>query len=239
MSATADNEADSPDLEALFDSIVEANAAASAPAAAPAPAENAAEVISRVGQMTRALHDAMRGLGIDKKLESAAAAVPDARDRLAYVASMTEQAASRALNATEIARPIQDQLALEAETLSMRWDSLFQTQPGVEAFKMLVENTRDFLRAVPGRAQATNAELTEVMMAQEFQDLTGQVIKKVADVTHDLESQLLQLLVEHAPAERRVEATGLLNGPVINAGGRTDIVANQEQVDQLLESLGF
>ena len=237
MSATIDNEADSPDLEALFDSIVEANAAATAPAAAGVGVENATDVISRVGQMTRALHDALRGLGIDKKLESAA--VPDARDRLAYVASMTEQAASRALNATENARPIQDQMALEAETLSMRWDSLFQAQPGVEAFKMLVENTRDFLRAVPGHAQATNAELTEVMMAQEFQDLTGQVIKKVADVTHDLESQLLQLLVEHAPAERRVEATGLLNGPVINADGRSDIVANQEQVDQLLESLGF
>ena len=239
MSATIDNEADSPDLEALFDSIVEANAAATAPAAAGVGVENATDVISRVGQMTRALHDALRGLGIDKKLESAAAAVPDARDRLAYVASMTEQAASRALNATENARPIQDQMALEAETLSMRWDSLFQAQPGVEAFKMLVENTRDFLRAVPGHAQATNAELTEVMMAQEFQDLTGQVIKKVADVTHDLENQLLQLLVEHAPAERRVEATGLLNGPVINADGRSDIVANQEQVDQLLESLGF
>ena len=239
MSATIDNEADSPALEALFDSIVEANAAATAPAAAGVGVENATDVISRVGQMTRALHDALRGLGIDKKLESAAAAVPDARDRLAYVASMTEQAASRALNATENARPIQDQMALEAETLSMRWDSLFQAQPGVEAFKMLVENTRDFLRAVPGHAQATNAELTEVMMAQEFQDLTGQVIKKVADVTHDLESQLLQLLVEHAPAERRVEATGLLNGPVINADGRSDIVANQEQVDQLLESLGF
>jgi len=239
MSATIDNEADSPDLEALFDSIVEANAAATAPAAAGVGVENATDVISRVGQMTRSLHDALRGLGIDKKLESAAAAVPDARDRLAYVASLTEQAASRALNATENARPIQDQMALEAETLSMRWDSLFQAQPGVEAFKMLVENTRDFLRAVPGHAQATNAELTEVMLAQEFQDLTGQVIKKVADVTHDLESQLLQLLVEHAPAERRVEASGLLNGPVINAAGRGDIVANQEQVDQLLESLGF
>jgi len=76
-------------------------------------------------------------------------------------------------------------------------------------------------------------------MAQEFQDLTGQVIKKVADVTYELENQLLKLLVENAPPERREEASGLLNGPVINAAGRNDIAANQEQVDQLLESLGF
>ncbi len=239
MSAVADNEADSPDLEALFDSIVEANATPGAGSAAANDGENAADVISRVGHMTRTLHESLRALGIDKKLESAAAAVPDARDRLAYVAKMTEQAASRALNATENARPIQDKLAKDAGELAARWDGLFEAQPGVDAFKALVASTRDFLRAVPAQAEATNAQLTEVMMAQEFQDLTGQVIKKVADVTHDLENQLLQLLVENAPPELREEASGLLNGPVINAAGRNDIAANQEQVDQLLESLGF
>ena len=235
------SDADSPDLEALFDSIVQAKAAPSPAAAAPAGSseENADDVINRVGHMTRTLHESLRALGIDKKLESAAAAVPDARDRLAYVAMMTEQAASRALNATENARPIQDRLAKDAGELAARWDGLFVQQPGVDAFKALVASTRDFLHAVPAQAQATNAQLTEVMMAQEFQDLTGQVIKKVADVTHDLERQLLQLLVENAPPERRIEATGLLNGPAMNSAGRNDVVANQEQVDQLLESLGF
>ena len=236
MSTTADNEADSPDLEALFDSIVQAN---TAPVAAAAVEETAGDVIDRVGRMTRTLHDSLRALGFDKKLETAAAAVPDARDRLAYVATMTEQAASRALNATESARPIQDKLAQDAGALAAQWDGLFEQQPGVEAFKALVASTRDFLRAVPAQARATNAQLTEVMMAQEFQDLTGQVIKKVADVTHELEHQLLQLLVENAPPERREEASGLLNGPSINNKGRADVMANQEQVDQLLESLGF
>jgi chemotaxis protein CheZ len=238
MSASADT----PDLEALFDSIVEANAApAPAPGAAAEAAAAAAgsDVIARVGHMTRSLHDSLRGLGLDKKLESAAAAVPDARDRLAYISTMTEQAASRALNATEVARPIQDKLAADAGALAARWDELFAAQPGVDAFKALVANTREFLQAVPAQAQATNAQLTEVMMAQEFQDLTGQVVKKVADVTHELENQLLQLLVENAPPERRQEASGLLNGPVINAAGRGDIAADQAQVDQLLESLGF
>lgn len=231
------DEADSPDLEALFDSIVEANVAPVTPQAA--AEETATDVISRVGQMTRTLHESLRALGYDKKLELAAAAVPDARDRLAYVAKMTEQAASRALNATENARPIQDRLAKDADELAARWDGLFEQQPGVEAFKSLVASTREFLRAVPAQAQATNAQLTEVMMAQEFQDLTGQVIKKIGDVTHDLENQLLQLLVENAPPERREEASGLLNGPAIKTAGRSDLVANQEQVDQLLESLGF
>jgi chemotaxis protein CheZ len=189
--------------------------------------------------MTRTLHESLRALGYDKKLESAAAAVPDARDRLAYVATMTEQAAGRALNATECARPIQDKLAKDAGELTARWDGLFDQPPGVDAFKALVANTREFLRAVPTQAQATNAQLTEVMMAQEFQDLTGQVIKQVADVARTLESQLLLLLVDNAPPERRHEADGLLNGPLVNAAGRTDTLANQEQVDHLLESLGF
>lgn len=239
MSTAAANEADSPDLEALFDSIVQANVAPPAQTQETAGAENAADVITRVGHMTRALHDSLRALGIDKKLESAVAAVPGTRDRLAYVAKLTEQAASRALNATETARPIQEKLSKDAGELAARWDHLLETQPGVDAFKALVLSTREFLCAVPAQAQATNAQLTEVMMAQEFQDLTGQVIKKVADVTHDLEHQLLQLLVENAPPGRREEASGLLNGPAINTAGRSDVVADQEQVDQLLESLGF
>ena len=78
------------------------------------------------------------------------------------------------------------------------------------------------------------------MMAQDFQDLTGQVIKKVVDLAQGLEQQLLQVLLEAMPAERKTEASeSLMNGPVISAVGREDVVSNQEQVDDLLESLGF
>ena len=80
----------------------------------------------------------------------------------------------------------------------------------------------------------------EIMMAQDFQDLTGQVIKKVISLAQDLESQLMSLLIEAMPGEKRTESVeNLLNGPVINAEGRTDVVASQQQVDDLLESLGF
>jgi chemotaxis protein CheZ len=80
----------------------------------------------------------------------------------------------------------------------------------------------------------------EIMMAQDFQDLTGQVIKKIIEVTKTMEQQLVTLLLESAPPEVKAEFdTGLLNGPVINAAGRSDVVTNQDQVDDLLESLGF
>jgi chemotaxis protein CheZ len=241
MNAVAEASADTPDLESLFDSIVAANAAPAMPKAEPAAhADGAAdEVITRIGKLTRTLHDGLRELGYDKMLESAASAIPDARDRLSYVATMTEQAAQRVLNASEMAKPLQDQLAAGAGALGARWDSLFTTDPGVDEFKSLVGETREYLRQVPERTRATNAQLTEIMLAQDFQDLTGQVIKKITEVVHKLESQLLKLLVENAPPEKVQVAGDMLNGPVINGHGQADVVTSQQQVDELLESLGF
>ena len=112
---------------------------------------------------------------------------------------------------------------------------------GVEDFKLLAAETRGFLKnAVPQRTGATKEQLMEIMMAQDFQDLTGQVIKKVVSVAQDLESQLMGVLIEVMPGEKRTESVNsLLNGPVINAAGRADVVASQQQVDDLLDSLGF
>jgi chemotaxis protein CheZ len=241
MSAVAELNADTSDLESLFDSIVAANTAPAVCAAEDAALADAGadEVITRIGKLTRTLHDGLRELGYDKKLSSAAAAIPDARDRLSYVATMTEQAAQRVLNASDVAKPIQDQLAADAGALGTRWDALFATDPGVEEFKALVGATREYLRQVPERTRATNAQLTEIMLAQEFQDLTGQVIKKITDVVHALESQLLTLLVDTAPPEKAQSAGEMLNGPVINGHARNDVVTSQKQVDELLESLGF
>jgi chemotaxis protein CheZ len=196
-------------------------------------------VLSKVGQLTRVLHESLRELGYDKVLSQAASQIPDARDRMAYIASMTQQAAERALTATEKAMPIQEKVAADAAGLDDRWQDLFDRKLSLEQFRTLVNDTRGFLADVPARAKATNEQLMEIMMAQDFQDLTGQVIKRVTEVTHSLESQLVQLLVENVPIEHRLEAAGLMNGPVVRNNGRTDVVTSQQQVDDLLESLGF
>lgn len=251
MSNATQDSRDTEDLEALFDSIAMASApsaaAAPAPAAAAATAEvetagmsNNEKVYSQLGHMTRSLHDTLRELGYDKALETAAASIPDARDRLNYIATMTEQAAERALNATEVARPIQDKLASDASSLSQQWQLMFDKQLDLDKFKDLATQTRTYLDAVPGHARATNAQLTEIMMAQDFQDLTGQVIKKVIELAQQIEQQMVKLLVETIPPARMSEVNaGLLNGPVVNAQGRADVVTSQEQVDELLDSLGF
>jgi chemotaxis protein CheZ len=236
--------ADSEDLEALFDSIAKDKSthvrAAAPKAEVEAREPSPGDVMSRVGHLTRTLHDALRELGYDRLLEKTAASIPDARDRLDYVVKMTEQAAVRALNAIETAQPIQERLEQEAERLSTQWQKLFDKQLSVEEFKTLVAGTREYLADVPTQTRATNAQLLEIMMAQDFQDLTGQVIKKITLLAKDMEQQLVQLLVDLVPAELRSEIdAGLLNGPVVNAASRSDVVTDQNQVDDLLESLGF
>jgi len=235
-------EADTDDLQALFDSIVKDKSGRTGLTAPPVKAEASppGDVMSRVGHLTRTLHDALRELGYDRVLEKTAASIPDARDRLDYVVKMTEQAAVRALNAIEAAQPIQDRLGRGAERLSADWQKLFDKQLSVEEFKTLVSGTRDYLADAPKQTQATNAQLLEIMMAQDFQDLTGQVIKKITMLAKDMEQQLVHLLVDLVPADVRSEIdTGLLNGPVVNAAAGPEVVTNQNQVDDLLASLGF
>ena len=243
MSATT-VAADSEDLEALFDSIIEDNQVrelSAVPKKAVAQEETAGgDVMSRIGHLTRTLHDALRELGYDRLLEKTVSEMPNARDRLAYVATMTEQAATRALNAIEAAQPIQDGLEKESERLSGQWKKLFDKQMSVDEFKALVDSTRSYLEDVPKQTRVTNGHLLEIMMAQDFQDLTGQVIKKITELAHNMEQQLVNLLVDMVPADKRSEIdTGLLNGPVVNAAAGGEVVTSQDQVDDLLGSLGF
>ncbi|SMC20505.1 chemotaxis protein CheZ [Andreprevotia lacus DSM 23236] len=264
MSDQAQNTGDSDELEALFDSILKAGGN-DAPAAAPAPppaasaapaasdtaapgaasdalAEPARSMFSHIGQMTRKLHDTLRELGLDKSLEQAVSQIPDAKDRLSYIATLTEQAAERTLNALDAAKPLQDRISDEAKALAGEWDKLVNNQLSVDEFKALVTRTRSHLNATVTNSDQISGQMLEIMMAQDFQDLTGQVIKKVVEMAKAMESQLLDFLLMFSPQGAAVihkQDDPLLNGPVVNAEGRTDVVTNQQQVDDLLDSLGF
>jgi chemotaxis protein CheZ len=197
------------------------------------------EVLARVGQMTRGLHENLRELGFDKLIEQAAHEMPSARDRLSYVAKMTEQAAQRVLNATDAASPLQEKIASGAGDVAKEWHSALEAPFSEQRYRATAERTLAYLEQTQSDADATRQQLLTIMMAQDFQDLTGQVIKKVTELAHAVEQQLVQLLIDYAPPElRRDTDSGLLNGPQINPSG-ADVVADQGQVDDLLESLGF
>jgi len=196
------------------------------------------DVIDQIGHMTRTLHGVLRELGLNKRIEQAASSISDVRDRLNYVATLTHQAAERVLDATEAAQPLVETMEVEAHRLSGQWQMMYEKQLDVEEFKDLATQTRAFLQDVPKQTKATHAYLMEIMMAQDFQDLTGQVIAKIIDITENLEQQLLALLLESAPVKVKADLdTGLLNGPAIKLGGRKDVASNQNRVDDLLDSL--
>jgi len=198
------------------------------------------EFLSRIGHMTRALHESLRGLGLDKLIEKAASDIPDARDRLDYVARLSEQAAQKVLNATDAAGPLQDAIEASSSTLSAQWQALLDAPGTTEAeWRSLAQQSVAAMGETRSSTGATKGYLMDIMMAQDFQDLTGQVITKVTTIAQNLEQQLVQMLVDFAPAEvKREFDSGLLNGPQINPTGQ-DVVANQGQVDDLLDSLGF
>ncbi len=212
----------------------------------------AAEVYQRIGHLTRTLHDALRELGYDKELQGTRDQLPDARDRLTYIARVTGEAAEKVLNAVDRARIVQEEMTHKATDLRTRWlavgafaanDAARATPAGRE----LIDETCKFFDRIDGQTDATKAILTDIMMAQDFHDLTGQVIRKVVTLAQNMEEQLLKLLLETTPPEQRkkleaaapVGSTERLEGPVVNAEGRDDVVADQAAVDDLLASLGF
>ena len=202
------------------------------------------EFLSRIGHMTRALHESLRGLGLDKLIEKAASDIPDARDRLDYVARLSEDAAQKVLNATDAASPLQDRIVGDARQLSASWSGLLAASvdggaAADEQWRALARQTIAALDGAAAGSSETKAHLMDIMMAQDFQDLTGQVIKKVTSIAQNLEKQLVQMLIDFAPEQMKKEIdNGLLNGPQIDPKGE-GVVADQEQVDDLLDSLGF
>jgi chemotaxis protein CheZ len=198
------------------------------------------EVLLRIGHMTRNLHDSLRGLGLDKLLLTAAEDIPNARDRLDYVAKKSEEAAQKVLNATDAAIPLQEKMDEGAKAIINELNKLLQAPFSEQASRACLAQTVQYLSSVNLDTANTKSHLMDIMMAQDFQDLTGQVIKKITELAQNIEQQLVQILIDYSPAEiKRQSGDGLLNGPQMNPVNKIDVVAGQEQVDDLLDSLGF
>ena len=196
-----------------------------------------------IGMLTRQLHDALNGLGLTAKFKDWAGEIPDAKSRLSYIARLTGEAAEKVLNRVDQAKAEHDFIAAETRRIG----ALIVKDPVAAVAKGHVMN---FLTDVEASTQKIDQHLTEIMMAQDFHDLTGQVIAKVVTLAASIEEQLVQLLIQTAPPEAAVKAPvvvaapvvehqPMLSGPVVNPEGNPDVVTGQSEVDDLLASLGF
>lgn len=191
-------------------------------------------MFDRLGELVRMMHDSMRELGYDRSLADVASQIADAQGRLEYVASLTEQAANKVLNATDIGIPEQDNLAKNAKDIDARWSKLFDGKLSIDEFKLLASDSKSFTQTVIASTDAEKARLLDIMMAQDFQDLTGQLIKKVLGITQAVERELAQILIDNAPPELKEKAIVLMEGPSV-----PNTALEQDDVDNLLDSLGF
>ncbi|MDP1900687.1 MAG: protein phosphatase CheZ [Rubrivivax sp.] len=191
------------------------------------------EVFQQIGSITRLLHDTMQQLGVMPRLQMAAQGLPDARSRLSYIAHKTAEAAHKVLNSVDEAKT--DHAAITAATRAMAGAIVADPVRAVASGAVL-----NFVRDVEQRTARIDGHLTDIMLAQDFHDLTGQVVAKVVTLANDLEDSLVQLLLSVVPPDQREKVDpGVLHGPVVDAEGRTDVVTNQGEVDDLLASLGF
>lgn len=245
------------DFDALFDAVsASAPAAVAATAATPAaavatsepakPAESVDPIdpadkpmFERLGGIVRLLHDSLRELGYDKALTEASSQIVDAQDRLEYVATLTEQAANKVLNTLDEGMPAQDVLSKKAKDMDSRWTALFDGKLSLEEFKALAGDSRQFAQAVSEATEAEKARLLEIMMAQDFQDITGQLIKKVVIITKTVENELAQLLRDNAPPEVREKFALKQEAPLMQGPSVPSLALDQDNVDDLLADLGF
>ena len=198
-----------------------------------APGAASPEVFQQLGLITRQLHDALNQLGIMPKLQQSADGLSDARNRLDYIARKIGEAADKVLTEVELAKQAQADIIGAIRYIT----SVYATDPdrGATGAQVIA-----FVGQVEAAASRTDNHLTNIMLAQDFHDLTGQAMAKVLSLAVDIEDSLVKLLVRTAPEEQASKAKlGFLSGPLVDPIGRVDVVSNQGEVDDLLASLGF
>jgi len=206
-------------------------------------------LFQELGKMTRELHDTINGFQLDTKItELTANDIPDAKERLAYVIEMTEKAADKTLTAVENTLPISEEIVTKSAELKEAWERFRSRDMDVDEFRKLSRELDEFFVWLADTTPAVQASLTEILMAQDFQDLTGQIIRRVITLVQEVEGSLVDLVritgqkIKPVPeAQSKTEKGPDIEavGPAVPGVDKGDVVSGQDDVDDLLSSLGF
>ncbi|MBE0367432.1 protein phosphatase CheZ [Pseudoalteromonas aurantia] len=218
------------------------------------------ELFAEVGKLTRQLHESLKSFELDTRLaDLTTEAIPDAKQRLNYVMEMTENAANKTMDAIEASLPLAQQLGDEISEIKPTWDRLMSRDIQLGEFKTLCHDLDRFMQGSQTRTDELQGLMTNVLMAQDYQDLTGQVIRRVIELVREVEDNLIHMLTvfgttDELPAQESdaiaeqevvqatevdIDAISGPEGPILDADTRDDVVSGQDEVDDLLSSLGF
>lgn len=204
------------------------------------------ELFAEIGKLTRQLHNSMSNFQIDSRINDLANAdIPDAKERLNYVITRTEDAANKTMDAVESIFPVVENIQSQIRGINPLWDKLMNNELDLSEFKLLCIEIDKFLKMTNAETDHMHSLMTDVLMAQDFQDLTGQVIRKVIDLVIEVEESLINMLTVFGISETAQKKTtlktgkNLVEGPIVNTTDRDDVVSGQDDVDDLLSSLGF
>ncbi|GIU50658.1 protein phosphatase CheZ [Shewanella sairae] len=203
------------------------------------------DLFDEVGRLTRQLHSAISDFQFDTRLvELANTEIPDAKERLTYVIDMTEQAANKTMDAVEECLPLASELNDNIQAIKPAWDKLMRRELPLTEFKALCHDIQEFVDRSESDASRVKELLNQILLAQDFQDLTGQMIRRVIELVREVESSLVSMLTVFgeqpaSSADDKPKVNVEAEGPIMNAEHRQDVVTGQDEVDDLLSSLGF
>jgi chemotaxis protein CheZ len=204
-----------------------------------------ANLFHEVGKLTRQLHEALANFQLDSKITGLAAQdIPDAKDRLNYVIETTENAANKTMDSVEECLPLSDSIKSQADQLLADWKRLYRRELKPGEFRELAGRVEQFLEQVSSDSTLLSQKLQDVLLAQDYQDLTGQVIRRVITLVQEVEDNLVALIKmfggteEYKKAQSEKVRPKGVEGPAIDKN-REDVLTNQDDVDDLLSSLGF
>lgn len=189
--------------------------------------------VEKIGIATARLHKLLKELGHTRNLEKSAATMPDARDRLSFIDKSMHEASEKTINAVEASVPLTKLSRAACEDLATR---LLNARFGEHG--KLIEETISRLREISAAEKDVHHNLMQIMEAQAFRDVAGQMVNKIVNAAVEIETILLDILKEYAPDTRDslISTEGLTAGPGLK---NKDNIKGQDEVDNLLASLGF
>jgi chemotaxis protein CheZ len=201
-------------------------------------------LFQELGKITREIHNSINSFSDDQRVvELTEEEIPDAKERLNFIVTKTEEAAHKTMTGAEAAMDVIDEFAQKAGTIQQRWQQFRTRELSKTEFLALSDDIDTFLSSIQPESDKVRSKMTDIMMAQDYQDLTGQMIKQVISMVQEVEEKLVRLVAisgaKLSKAEEKQADGSMAHGPQLPNADKAEVATSQDEVDDLLASLGF